>query len=329
MAEMKPSSDPYRVLGVSRGADLDQIKTAHRQLAKRFHPDGSTGDEKRFLAVQEAYQLLADPLRRREWDLRHAPGPVRASAGASARSGAAGAGRPGPGGAATRRTSPGSAAPGEASRAPREQGQDRRSGGHTWSAERVPWWEDFSPRSGAARDGRSAGTQGSAGGAEPGDPAVGGDGHSEGFDFDVFNRSSGAAWSMAARRHFRRGEADLPSRGAWRYRGTQVVTGAEARKVAAEEAAAEAAARNVERQRRANEEAPFRRRSRERAAERQAFDHEPPGGVEPARRPAPRSAPAADERSRSLGETLSGYFRSRRGGARDGPEPRRGGGRER
>jgi hypothetical protein len=44
---------------------------------------------------------------------------------------------------------------------------------------------------------------------------------------------------MAARRHFRRGDRDLPSRGAWRYRGTQVVTGAEARKVAAEEAARE------------------------------------------------------------------------------------------
>jgi len=55
------------------------------------------------------------------------------------------------------------------------------------------------------------------------------------LEFDVFDRSSGAAWSSAARRHFRRGTADLPSRGVWRYRGTQVVTGAEARKVAAEE----------------------------------------------------------------------------------------------
>jgi hypothetical protein len=54
-------------------------------------------------------------------------------------------------------------------------------------------------------------------------------------EFDVFNRSSGAAWSSAARRHLRRGTDDLPSRGVWRYRGTQVVTGAEARKVAAEE----------------------------------------------------------------------------------------------
>ena len=55
------------------------------------------------------------------------------------------------------------------------------------------------------------------------------------MDFDVFDRSSGAAWSAAARQHFRRGTDKLPSRGAWRYRGTQVVTGAEARKVADEE----------------------------------------------------------------------------------------------
>lgn len=61
------------------------------------------------------------------------------------------------------------------------------------------------------------------------------------MDFDVFNRSSGAAWSMAARRHFRRGDDELPSRGAWRYRGSQVVTGAEARKVVAEEAAEQTA----------------------------------------------------------------------------------------
>ena len=54
-------------------------------------------------------------------------------------------------------------------------------------------------------------------------------------EFDVFSRSSGAAWSAAARRHFRRGTDDLPSRGVWRYRGTQVVTGAEARRVAAED----------------------------------------------------------------------------------------------
>ena len=66
MARVKPTLDPYRVLGVLRGATPLQIKAAHRKLAKRYHPDGSTGDELRFLAVQEAYQLLSDPERRGE-----------------------------------------------------------------------------------------------------------------------------------------------------------------------------------------------------------------------------------------------------------------------
>jgi len=84
----------------------------------------------------------------------------------------------------------------------------------------VPWWEDFRP--GDRQRAADA----------PAQPASDED---EPYDFDVFDRSSGAAWSSAARRHFRRGTDDLPSRGVWRYRGTQVVTGAEARKVAAEE----------------------------------------------------------------------------------------------
>ena len=88
----------------------------------------------------------------------------------------------------------------------------------TWTAEGVPWWEDFRP------------------GADPRPPEPEPSGADETHnELDVFNRSSGAAWSAAARQHFRRGTDDLPSRGVWRYRGTQVVTGAEARKVAAEE----------------------------------------------------------------------------------------------
>jgi hypothetical protein len=91
----------------------------------------------------------------------------------------------------------------------------------------VPWWNDFRPRKANEPD---PSPSPSPSGSEA--PA----GRPDTIDLDVFSRSSGAAWSMAARRHFRRGDAELPSRGAWRYRGTQVVTGAEARKVAAEEA---------------------------------------------------------------------------------------------
>ena len=74
----RPIDDPYRTLGILRGAETDEIRAAHRRLAKRFHPDGSMGDEQRFLAVQEAYQLLSDPMRRRDWDRRHAAGPMLA-----------------------------------------------------------------------------------------------------------------------------------------------------------------------------------------------------------------------------------------------------------
>jgi curved DNA-binding protein CbpA len=251
MRRAKPPSDPYHVLGLVRAADVEQIRAAHRQLAKRFHPDGSTADEQRFLAVQEAYQLLSDPLRRGEWDRRHAPGPVRANAARARRSRSAGA--------ASGRTRKAATVRQTAAARPRRPARDGRSRSHTWSAERVPWWEDFRPpqrrSNGDGTTERDTSTPGNSAASgpnaapsdtmPPGGPAPD-TGSNErpapkgpAVDFDVFSRSRGAAWSRAARRHFRKGDEDLPSRGAWRYRGTQVVTGAEARKVAAEEAAAE------------------------------------------------------------------------------------------
>lgn len=219
MTNVKPTSDPYRILGILRGADQVEVKAAHRRLAKRFHPDGETADEPRFLAVQAAYQLLSDPILRREWDRRHSPGPVRATSTPRARN----VPRPDRRAATTtvRRGTP------RPERPLRPPGQRKR----TWSAEHVPWWDQFSPRAqrDAAAD-RPAAAPRARSQQPASEPPPG-----ETMDFDVFDRSSGAAWSSAARRHFRRGTDDLPSRGAWRYRGTQVVTGAEARKVAAEE----------------------------------------------------------------------------------------------
>ena len=239
MARLQPTSDPYRVLGVLRGASVPQIKAAHRYLAKRFHPDGESADESRFLAVQEAYQLLTDPIRRAEWDRKHAPGPVRAGGSARRRTTSMRRAR-----GTTRRArsneAPGSTRPGARTARPQPE-PGRRT--YTWSAEHVPWWEDFTPRDGT---GKQRGPQ------KQEAPADGSASTADGaarktMDFDVFNRSSGAAWSMAARQHFRQENADLPSRGAWRYRGTQVVTGGEARKLAEEEAAAEAARRRSRR----------------------------------------------------------------------------------
>jgi len=57
--------DPYKILGIGRDADLDQVKTAYRRLVRLFHPDvcGRNMDNiKRFLAIKDAYQLLKQKL---------------------------------------------------------------------------------------------------------------------------------------------------------------------------------------------------------------------------------------------------------------------------
>lgn len=235
MSGPRQPPDPYRQLGVPPGATDEQIKAAHRRLAKRYHPDASSGERERFLAVQEAYLLLSDPIRRRDWDARHAAGPVRAPAGAGqgapmARSRRGTPPRPdvtGTTARTSRGTTRGTAASGSAGAPPpREPGTQA----YTWSAAGVPWWEDFRPRT--AGDAAGPGPRPGPGPA-PADAPVAGEGRQP--DPDPYVRSSGTAWSSAARRYFRQGDADLPRGGQFRYRGTQVVSGAAARRVAHEE----------------------------------------------------------------------------------------------
>jgi len=64
--------DYYDVLGVSRTSDPEEIKKAFRRLAKQHHPDMVTGDKKaaeeKFKEISEAYEVLADPEKRRLYD---------------------------------------------------------------------------------------------------------------------------------------------------------------------------------------------------------------------------------------------------------------------
>jgi hypothetical protein len=59
---MDAEPDPYRTLGLSRGASLDEVKRAYRRLVKANHPDAAgEGALPRFLAIQAAYDLLVGP----------------------------------------------------------------------------------------------------------------------------------------------------------------------------------------------------------------------------------------------------------------------------
>lgn len=68
---MNRVKDYYQILGVSRDATQEEIKKRFRELALKYHPDRNPGDknaEEKFKEINEAYQILGDPEKRRKYD---------------------------------------------------------------------------------------------------------------------------------------------------------------------------------------------------------------------------------------------------------------------
>lgn len=63
--------DFYQLLGIGRNASLSEIKKAYRKMARKFHPDLNPGDknaERQFKEMTEAYEVLKDPKKRKQYD---------------------------------------------------------------------------------------------------------------------------------------------------------------------------------------------------------------------------------------------------------------------
>ena len=68
----KPFVDYYEILQVGQNADLETVERVFRLLAKRYHPDNlESGDNERFREVHDAFEVLADPELRAEYDVQY------------------------------------------------------------------------------------------------------------------------------------------------------------------------------------------------------------------------------------------------------------------
>ncbi len=95
----KQAKDYYELLGISRDASTEQLRTAYRKLARRYHPDVNKAADAatQFAQVQEAYDVLNDPEKRKAYDRFGHAGVGTGSAGAGPQ-GWGGVGGPGRGG---------------------------------------------------------------------------------------------------------------------------------------------------------------------------------------------------------------------------------------
>mmetsp|Transcript_28025 Transcript_28025/g.64609 ORF Transcript_28025/g.64609 Transcript_28025/m.64609 type:complete len:384 (+) Transcript_28025:35-1186(+) len=96
---MSSGQDYYEILGVSKSATVDEIKKAYKKLALKWHPDKNPSEQRAtaetmFKKVAEAYEVLSDPQRRRDYDMQDVAADFYPSGG---RSGGGGGARRAPG----------------------------------------------------------------------------------------------------------------------------------------------------------------------------------------------------------------------------------------
>lgn len=68
---MAQAKDYYGIIGVAPGASEEEIKSAYRRMAKKYHPDAHPGDrecERKFREINEAYGVLGDSEKRKKYD---------------------------------------------------------------------------------------------------------------------------------------------------------------------------------------------------------------------------------------------------------------------
>ena len=82
-------TNPYEVLGVSKNASADEIKSAYRRLAKKYHPDANPNNkaaEEKFKEINAAYEILSDAQKKANFDrFGSAEGPSFGGGGAGSR----------------------------------------------------------------------------------------------------------------------------------------------------------------------------------------------------------------------------------------------------
>ena len=71
----------YTILEVTDGAKAEEIRSSYRRLVKKYHPDHCGGDGDAFCEIQQAYDVLGDDRRRRQYDQRRAPTPAQQPVG--------------------------------------------------------------------------------------------------------------------------------------------------------------------------------------------------------------------------------------------------------